>query len=267
MVTSLLLFIVIIAITSVVQLVWTILGFLGVFAFLGLFTVMSFVIPLLVLNAILLSFLHYNCWKCLPAGYRKNNPAIASLLLLVPFFNLYWCFVTLPNLGRGFDQCLASNLLSPGMKKESLGTFYACALLAEFITGWAPVLSGLVSFAVLLTFLLFYIEVIKASGAISRMQYRLVTKPIHTFNNTASNANAVNPSETRYVEQPGTPIQKLLRLARHYNGELSMAQIAMHMNFKKEELKRLLDEAQKDGYAEMVNHPETGLIRYKFDIN
>ena len=56
------------------------------------------------------------------------------------------------------------------------------------------------------------------------------------------------------------------RLAKHYNGELSMAQMTMHMNCGTEELKRLVNEAQKDGYAEIVNHVETGMIRYKFDI-
>ena len=264
MATSLILFTIVIIITSIAQLTLTILGFFGIF---GAVIGISFLIPLLIVNAILSAFLHYSCWNCLPVGYRKNNPLTASLLLLVPIFNLYWFFVTFPNLGKGFDQCLASNALDSGMKKESLGTFYACALLAEFITGWIPILSGLVSFAVLLSFLLFYIEVIKASSAISKMQGRLVAQPIHNLVGVATSNNASNFSKAAYVEQPGTPIQKLLRLAKHYNGELSVAQMTMEMNLQKEELNNLLAEAQRDGYVEIVNHSETGMIRYRFDVD
>lgn len=261
---SLFLFVIVVIITSITQFALAILGFFGIF---GAIIGVSFAIPLLILNVILSAFLHYTCWRALPAGYRKNDPLTVSLLLLVPFFNLYWLFVAFPNLGKGFDQCLASNHLDSGMKKESLGTFYACALLAEFVTGWIPVLSGLVSFAVLLSFLLFYIEVIKASGAISKMQERLVTMPVHNLVGVANSTGSANSSETVYVEQPGTPIQKLLRLAKHYNGELSMAQMTMHMNCGKDELKQLVNEAQKDGYAEIVNHAETGMIRYRFDVD
>ena len=264
MATSLFLFVIVIIITSITQLALTILGFFGIF---GAVIGVSFGIPLLLLNAVLSAFLHYTCWKALPTGYRKNDPLTTSLLLLVPFFNLYWIFVTFPNLGKGFDQCLVSNRLDSGMKKESLGTFYACALLAEFVTGWIPILSGLVSFAVLLSFLLFYIEVIKASGVISKMQDRLVTVPVHNLVSVASDTAPTSQSEVTYVEQPGTPIQKLLRLAKHHNGELSMAQMTMHMNCGTEELKRLVNEAQKNGYAEIVNHVETGMIRYKFDVD
>ena len=220
--------------------------------------------PLLIFNAILSAFLHYSCWNSLPKGYRKNNPLTTSLLLLIPIFSLYWSFVTFPNLGKGFDQCLARNELDRGIKKESLGLFYALALLAEFITSLIPVMSGVVSFAVLISFLLFYIEVIKASDAIAKMQGRLVAQPAQNLVGAAT--GAVFPGG-EFVERPGTPMQKLLRLAKHHKGQLSLAQMTMNLDLEREELRTLLDQAQKDGLAEVVNHPETGAIRYQFDVD
>lgn len=263
MATSITLFIIVIVLTSLTQFVLSIFGFFGFFGAAIGFTAL---LPFLLLNALLAVFLHYSCWSSLPAGYRKQEPLTAALLLLVPIFNLYWVFVTFPSLGRGFDQCLASNQLAAGMKKETLGTFYACALVAEFVTAWIPVISGLISFAVLVTFLLFYIEVIKASGVIAKMQGQLVTQPVHDLAGGVGGASSLE-AQPRYVEQPGTPMQKLLRLAQHYDGQLSMAQMAMNTNFSKEELKTLLDEAQRDGYVEVANHPETGAVRYRFDVD
>lgn len=259
MAAPLALFIVVLVIASVVQLILAIAGFLG---FLGV-PFLLLALPLIIINGIVSALLHYTCWNALPAGYRKNDPQTASLLLL-PIFNLYWCFITFPNMGKGFDQCLASNQLDAGMKKEQLGTFYACALLAEFVTGLIPVMSGLVSLTTLLLFLLFYIEVIKAAGAIAKMQGQLVAQPVYDFVGVTS---AAGSSEVGYVEQPGTPMQKLLRLAKHHNGELSIAQMTMDTHFTKEELKSLLDEAQRDGFVEVMNHPETGAVRYKFDVD
>ena len=260
MAISLALLTVVIIITSIVQFVLAILGFAGILGML----LMPTVLPLIVLNGVLSAFLHYTCWNALPAGYRKNVPITAALLLLVPIFNLYWCFVTFPNLGRGFDQCLNSNRLDTGMKKETLGTFYACAVLARVVIGWIPVVGGLVSFVTLLLFLLFYIEVIKAIGAITKMQGQLVTQPVYEF---AGVVGGTGSSGARYVEQPGTPMQKLLRLAKHHNGELSMAQMTMDTHFSKEELRSLLHEAQRDGFVEVINHPETGAVRYRFDVD
>ena len=259
MAISLTLFIVVILIASIVRFILAILGFIGFFGVL----LMPTVLPLIILNGVLSAFLHYTCWNALPAGYRKNVPLTTSLLLLVPIFNLYWCFVTFPNLGRGFDQCQSSNRLDAGMRKETLGTLYACAVLASVVTSWIPFISGLVSLVALLLFLLFYIEVIKAAGAIAKMQDQLITQPVYEF----AGVGGLGSSGPRYVEQPGTPMQKLLRLAKHHNGELSMAQMTMDTHFSKEELKSLLHEAQRDGFVEIVNHPETGAVRYKFDVD
>lgn len=63
-----------------------------------------------------------------------------------------------------------------------------------------------------------------------------------------------------------SPMQKLLKAAKEHGGQLSIAQAAMSTKLEPEELKNLLEEAQKLGYAEMTNDSNTGAIRYKFDI-
>ncbi|OKH49751.1 hypothetical protein NIES2101_20165 [Calothrix sp. HK-06] len=63
-----------------------------------------------------------------------------------------------------------------------------------------------------------------------------------------------------------TPMQKLLKAAKEHGGHLSIAQAAMYTELETEELKKLLQQAQKDGYAEMTNDSHTGAIRYHFDV-
>ncbi|RUT09967.1 hypothetical protein DSM106972_004620 [Dulcicalothrix desertica PCC 7102] len=63
-----------------------------------------------------------------------------------------------------------------------------------------------------------------------------------------------------------TPMQKLLKAAKEHGGQLSLAQAAMCTELETEELKKLLQQAQKDGYAEMSNDSHTGAIRYHFDV-
>jgi TM2 domain-containing membrane protein YozV len=63
-----------------------------------------------------------------------------------------------------------------------------------------------------------------------------------------------------------SPMQKLLRVAKEHGGMLSIAQVALYTELEPEEVKDLLQEAQKYGYAEICNDPQTGAIRYRFDV-
>lgn len=64
----------------------------------------------------------------------------------------------------------------------------------------------------------------------------------------------------------GTPMQRLLKAAKENNGLLSIAQATMYTELEPQEVKQLLQEAEKNGLAEMSNDPNTGAIRYRFDI-
>jgi TM2 domain-containing membrane protein YozV len=63
-----------------------------------------------------------------------------------------------------------------------------------------------------------------------------------------------------------SPMQKLLKAAQENGGQLSMAQAAMYTGFPPAQLQQLLHEAAKAGYAEIGNDPQTGAIRYYFDL-
>ncbi len=63
-----------------------------------------------------------------------------------------------------------------------------------------------------------------------------------------------------------TPIQKLLRAAKDNGGQLSLAQAVMHTELEPEEVKHLLQEAQKNGFMEISNDLESGAVRYQFDV-
>ena len=64
----------------------------------------------------------------------------------------------------------------------------------------------------------------------------------------------------------GSAMQKLLRAAKENGGQLSLAQAAMHTELEAEEVKLLLQEALKNGFAEIANDPSSGAIRYRFDV-
>lgn len=63
-----------------------------------------------------------------------------------------------------------------------------------------------------------------------------------------------------------TPMQKLLKAAKEHGGQLSIAQAAMHTELEPEQVKALLHEATRAGYAEVTNDSKTGSIRYHFDL-
>jgi len=63
-----------------------------------------------------------------------------------------------------------------------------------------------------------------------------------------------------------SPMQKLLKAAKEHGAQLSIAQAAMYTELASEQVKDLLQEAIKAGYAEVNNDPETGAIRYHFDV-
>lgn len=63
-----------------------------------------------------------------------------------------------------------------------------------------------------------------------------------------------------------SPMQKLLRIAKEEGGMLSIAQVALYTELEPEQVKALLQEAERYGYAEVCNDPHTGAIRYRFDL-
>jgi TM2 domain-containing membrane protein YozV len=65
---------------------------------------------------------------------------------------------------------------------------------------------------------------------------------------------------------PMNPLHQLLKVAQEQGGTLSPAQVALYLELEPEAVQSLLREAQKHGYAEVCNDPETGAVRYRFDL-
>jgi len=63
-----------------------------------------------------------------------------------------------------------------------------------------------------------------------------------------------------------TSMQKLLRAAKCKNSVLSLAQAAMLTELEPEPLKVVLEQAVREGYADIENDPISGAIRYRFDL-
>ena len=64
----------------------------------SLFTVFA------IIATVLWGTMHYQCWKALPEKYRSTTPGRAVGLVFVPFYHLYWYYVTYPGLAKGLRE-------------------------------------------------------------------------------------------------------------------------------------------------------------------
>ncbi|MBE9110582.1 hypothetical protein IQ273_14270 [Nodosilinea sp. LEGE 07298] len=69
------------------------------------------------------------------------------------------------------------------------------------------------------------------------------------------------------VAQPqNDSMQQLLRAAHANGGRLSKAQVALHTGLSTERVDALIQEALHCGYADITNDPDSGAVRYVFDV-
>ena len=69
------------------------------------------------------------------------------------------------------------------------------------------------------------------------------------------------------VAQPKEdPMQQLLKAAHTNGGKLSKAQVALHTGLSSEQVEALIQDALRSGYADVTNDPESGAVRYVFDV-
>lgn len=98
---------------------------------------------------------------------------------------------------------------------------------------------------------------------------------VNVANNIGSQPIA-NPVATQNVSSPRAELpvvssgadamQKLLSTAETKGGILSPAQAALALNMSPTHVSEILMDAVKAGYAEVFNDPNTGAVRYEFDI-
>ena len=76
----------------------------------------------------------------------------------------------------------------------------------------------------------------------------------------------LNQLQGTQVSSPKSPMQKLLQVAKDNGGTLSIAQAVLYTELEPQEVQELLLEAQRHHLAELTNDPNTGAIRYHFDV-
>ena len=62
------------------------------------------------------------------------------------------------------------------------------------------------------------------------------------------------------------PMQLLLKAAHANGGKLSKAQVALHTGLSPERVEALIQDALHNGYADVTNDPDSGAVRYIFDL-
>jgi TM2 domain-containing membrane protein YozV len=62
------------------------------------------------------------------------------------------------------------------------------------------------------------------------------------------------------------PMLLLLKAAHANGGKLSKAQVALHTGLSPERVEALIQTALHSGYADVTNDPESGAVRYVFDL-
>jgi TM2 domain-containing membrane protein YozV len=62
------------------------------------------------------------------------------------------------------------------------------------------------------------------------------------------------------------PMLLLLKAAHANGGKLSKAQVALHTGLSPERVEALIQAALHSGYADVTNDPESGAVRYVFDL-
>lgn len=164
------------------------------------------------------------------------------------------------------------------MQQVNTGTAYAFWFLWLFgICGGQRLYTGKIGSGLLylLTFGVFgfgqFIDLFLVPGMVEYRNEHLKRK--------YGNPNQVSPSITLNIGEipqlsdlqallptATTPMQKLLKAAKDHNGKLSIAQAAMYTELEPEQVKQLLQDALRFGYAEVTNDSTTGLVRYHFDV-
>lgn len=78
--------------------------------------------------------------------------------------------------------------------------------------------------------------------------------------------NYLSGSINKELEGDAHPRQKLLKAAKDNGNILSLGQAILMTNLPPNEVQALLTDALRQGLAQIYNEPESGAIRYHFDV-
>lgn len=113
---------------------------------------------------------------------------------------------------------------------------------------------------------LFYLFTFGGFGVGQLIDLGLIPKMVNKRNNQLQQQFPPD-IPAKVAKQPTTsPMLRLLQVAQTNGGQLSVAQAALYTELAPEPLDRLLQDALTLGYAHIGNDPETGAVRYYFDV-
>ena len=84
--------------------------------------------------------------------------------------------------------------------------------------------------------------------------------------NSNSYLTSEKPTEMEGSDSPSPPLHQLLAAAANQGNVLSLGQAILATQLPPDEVQELLNEALRRGLAEIGNDPDTGAIRYYFDL-
>jgi hypothetical protein len=113
-------------------------------------------LPVAVLATIFTCILHYNCWQAVPTKYRRTTPGKAVGYLFIPFYNLYWLFISFPGLAKGFSDFARENSDAQIGDQSGLGIAFAIVTLFSLGLSFVPGLASVMNIANLVLFIIFY---------------------------------------------------------------------------------------------------------------
>lgn len=119
------------------------------------------------------SILHFQCWHALPLEYRVTSPGRAIGFLFIPFFNLYWAFVSWVKLADAYEVWQRESKVAMLYTMRGLGITQAILFCLPFVmvpafpfleSGIFPIISIAMGIASLTVFGLFYFNVVTAAN-------------------------------------------------------------------------------------------------------
>lgn len=117
------------------------------------------------------SILHYQCWHALPIEYRATSPGKAVGYLFIPFYNLYWAFISWVKLADGYEVWQRESKATMKYTMRGLGITQAILFCLPFLLLPVlplylqyPIISIAIGIASLTVFGLFYFNVVTAAN-------------------------------------------------------------------------------------------------------
>ncbi len=141
------------------------------------------------------------------------------------------------------------------------GIFGFCGLHRFYVGSYATGFLWLFTFG--LCGLGQFIDLFLIPGLVDRRNAELYRQYGTPAANVVITTLATSPNVSSALQ---TPMQRLLTAAKDNGGTLSLAQAALATRMDTAELRTLLLEAQRDGYAEIYNDEASGAVRYRFDV-